>query len=64
MLMATVEVPSDILNGNGVGIIDGDLFGPGKDEILGNFDSKLDQMRNTPVTPWMNTRKDISLPCA
>lgn len=41
MLVSTVEVASDVLNGDSVGIIDGDLFGPGKDEILGNLDSQL-----------------------
>lgn len=41
MLVPAVEVPADVLNGDGVGIIDGDLFGPSKDEILGNLDSQL-----------------------
>ena len=64
VIEAAVEVPAHILNGDGVGVVDGDLLGPSEDQILGNLDSQLDRMRTTPVTPWMNTRSDISLPCA
>lgn len=41
VFMAAVEVPAHVLNGDGVGIKDGDLFGPSEDEILGNLDSQL-----------------------
>jgi hypothetical protein len=41
MFSAAVEVAADVLDGDGAGVVDGDLFGAGEDEILGDFDSQL-----------------------
>jgi hypothetical protein len=41
MFRSAVEVPADVLHSDGVGIINGDLFWPSEDEILGDFDSQL-----------------------
>jgi hypothetical protein len=59
-----VEVTPDICDGYDVGIIDGDLFGSGQNEVFGNFDAQLDKEGDTPVIPWMKTLRAMSFPCA
>lgn len=39
VLAAAVEVAAHVLHGDGVGVEDGDLLGPGQDEVLGDLDS-------------------------
>ena len=41
MFGANVEVLAHILNSDYLGVVDGDGFGPSKDEVLGDFESQL-----------------------
>lgn len=48
---AAVEVPANFFGGDLAIVEDGDLFGSCKDEILGDFYSKLYDMVGTPEMP-------------
>jgi hypothetical protein len=39
VFVPAVEVASDVFDGDGVRVVDGDLFGSGQDEVLGDLDS-------------------------
>jgi hypothetical protein len=46
-----VEVAADVFNCHCVCVIYGDLFRSSEDEVLGDFDSELGNMVDTPVIP-------------
>lgn len=54
VLGAAVEVAAEVLDGDGAGIVDGDLFGAGEDQILGDLDSQLKIVRR--VRPKFRAR--------
>ena len=64
MFGPAVEVAADVFDCHCVRVVYGDLFGSSEDEVLGDFDSELGNMVDTPVIPWTKTRRDMSLPCA
>ena len=51
MFGPAVEVAADVFNCHCVCVIYGDLFRSSEDEVLGDFDSKLGNMVETPVIP-------------
>lgn len=40
MLFLGVEISADVVDGNKVGVVEGNLFGTGEDQVLGNLDTQ------------------------